>query len=188
MDISQIDKTWTLFLDRDGVINHEKKDNYILHWDEFRFYNGVTGALKILSDIFGTIVMVTNQRGVGRGFMTEADLADIHANMLSVILENGGRIDKIYYCTAIESVDENRKPNPGMAMQAKVDFEPLDFSKAIMVGNKLSDMQFGRNAGMFTVYVETTHPEVDSHHPLIDTRFADLYAFAHYVQSVVINS
>ncbi len=188
MDISQIDKTCTLFLDRDGVINHEKKDDYILHWDEFKFYHGVTGALKILSDIFGTIVMVTNQRGVGRGLMTEADLTEIHANMLTVVIENGGRINKIYYCTAIESNDNNRKPNPGMAIQAKEDFDHIDFSKAIMVGNKLSDMQFGRNAGMFTVYVETTHPEVDSPHPLIDSRFSDLNAFAHYVQSVVINS
>lgn len=188
MDISQVDKTWTLFIDRDGVVNHEKEDDYILHWNEFKFYHGVTGALKILADIFGTIVMVTNQRGVGRGLMTEADLADIHANMLSAVIENGGRINKIYYCTAVESIDYNRKPNPGMAMQAKEDFDHIDFSKAIMVGNKLSDMQFGRNAGMFTVYVDTTHPEVVSPHPLIDCRFDDLFAFAQYVQSVVINS
>src|SRR3954468_20943812 len=92
-----IDKSWTLFLDRDGVINHEKKEDYVLNWNEFRFYDGVTSALKTLSNLFGTIVMVTNQRGVGKGVMTESDLAVIHTNMLSTITENAGRLDKIYY-------------------------------------------------------------------------------------------
>ena len=189
MDIlSQIDKSWTLFLDRDGVINYEKKDDYIRNPEEFRFYEGVTTALKTLSDLFGTIVMVTNQRGIGRGLMTEQDLSEIHSKMLSAVIEADGRIDKIYYCTAVDSAAYERKPNPGMAHRAKQDFEHIDFSKSIMVGNKLSDMQFGRNAGMYTVYVDTTHPEVVSPHPLIDSRFTDLGSFARHLSSVVIKS
>ena len=179
-----IDKSWTLFVDRDGVINHEKEADYILNWKEFRFYDGVTDAMKMLSTVFGTIVMVTNQRGIGRGLMTETDLAGIHSHMLSGIIDNQGRIDKIYYCTAVDNDDYNRKPNPGMAHQAKKDFEHIDFSKSIMVGNKLSDMKFGRNAGMYTVYVDTTHPETPSPNPLIDFRCKDLLAFASAIHSV----
>jgi len=182
--LSQIDKSWTLFLDRDGVINHEKREDYILNWNEFRFYDGVTDALRILSGLFGTIVMVTNQRGVGKGVMTTEDLTVIHTNMLNTITENAGRLDRIYYCSNTNNDCYDRKPNPGMAFQAKADFEHINFHKSIMVGNKLSDMKFGKNAGMFTVYVDTTNPEVPSPNPLIDFRFKDLISFAETLQSV----
>lgn len=184
----KVDKTWTLFLDRDGVINEEKKESYVLNWDEFRFQEGVKEALQILSTIFGTIVMVTNQRGIGKGLMTDADLALIHSQMLSEISECGGRVDKIYYCSAIDNFCYERKPNPGMAYMAKTDFNHIDFGKSIMVGNKLSDMQFGKNAGMYTIYLETTNPEVPSPNPLIDFRFKHLPAFARALQSFVTKS
>jgi histidinol-phosphate phosphatase family protein len=183
--LGQIDKNWTLFLDRDGVINHEKKEDYILSWSEFSFYEGVMEALQTFSDVFGTIVLVTNQRGVGKGVMSVADLEQIHSNMMKVIIENNGRIDKIYYCSAMNNDCNDRKPNPGMAFQAKADFKQIDFKKSIMVGNKLTDMQFGKNAGMHTVYVDTTNPEVASSHPLIDLRFNDLFSFAEALQSVI---
>jgi D-glycero-D-manno-heptose 1,7-bisphosphate phosphatase len=181
---SQVDKTWTLFLDRDGVINHEKQENYILNWSEFRFYDKVTEAIEIFARLFGTIVMVTNQRGVGKGLMTTEDLDEIHANMLAEIVARNGRIDKIYYCSSMDNDCYERKPNPGMAFQAQKDFADIYFSKSIMVGNKLSDMKFGRNAGMFTVYLDTTNPEVISPNELIDLRYPSLYAFAETFSSV----
>lgn len=186
--ISQIDKSWTLFLDRDGVINHEKKENYILNWNEFRFYDGVTYALKILSEIFGIIIMVTNQRGVGKGLMSVEDLTDIHAKMQDAIIASSARIDKIYYCSSLDNDCYERKPNPGMAYQAQKDFPSIDLSKSIMIGNKLSDMQFGKNAGMSTIFVETTNPEVPSPHILIDLRCKDLLAAAQYIQQCIIKS
>ncbi len=181
---SAIDKNWTLFLDRDGVINHEKKEDYILNRGEFRFYEGVLDAMKKLNGIFSTIVMVTNQRGVGRQLMTEEALTEIHDLMLEEITVSMGRIDKIYYCTSLENQSYHRKPNPGMAHQAKEDFPHIDFAKSIMVGNKLSDMQFGRNAGMFTVFVATTNPETPFPGPLIDYRFNDLADFASFVSAL----
>jgi histidinol-phosphate phosphatase family protein len=173
-----IDKTWTLFLDRDGVINHEKKEDYILSWDEFMFYDGVKEAMKIFSERFGVIVMVTNQRGVGKGLMSENDLNTIHQNMTQEIVEIGGRVDRIYFCTSMDNHSPNRKPNAGMALQAKEHFPGIDFDKSIMVGNKVSDMQFGRNAGIKTVFVATTNPEVSFPNPLIDFRFNNLIEFA----------
>jgi histidinol-phosphate phosphatase family protein len=182
--LSDIDKSWTLFLDRDGVINHEKKAHYILNWNEFKFYDGAKEALKIFAEIFGTIVMVTNQRGIGKGLMTEKDLGEIHDQMLSEITSASGRIDKIYYCSSLDNDCMDRKPNPGMAHQAKKDFPNMDFEKSIIIGNKLSDMQFGRNAGMYTIYVATTNPEVEFPHPLIDLRFNDLQSVATHFQAL----
>jgi histidinol-phosphate phosphatase family protein len=178
IDLKQIDKSWTLFLDRDGVINHEKKADYIKNWEEFTFYDGVLEALEILNEKFGVIVMVTNQKGVGKGLMTVDDLNTIHQNMLSIIETNKGRVDKIYYCADLADDSPNRKPNPGMAFQTKNDFPSIDFSKSLMVGNKLSDMNFGRNAGINTVFVATTNPDTPFPHPSIDLRFDDLFAFA----------
>jgi histidinol-phosphate phosphatase family protein len=176
--LTNIDTTWTLFIDRDGVINHEKKEDYILNWNEFRFYDNVTKAMAILNKKFGRILMVTNQKGVGKGLMTVEDLNLIHINMTNEIMLAGGRIDKIYSCSDIDNHSMNRKPNPGMALLAKQDYPEIDFNKAIMIGNKLSDMGFGRNAGTKTVFVATTNPETPFPHPSIDFRFADLCEFA----------
>ena len=181
-----IDKSWTLFIDRDGVINHEKKEDYILNWDEFSFYDGVKQAMEILNKKFGNIVLVTNQRGIGKGLMTEDDLSLIHHNMIKEIVENGGRIDNIYYCTSIDNEHINRKPNAGMAYLAKKDFPSIDFNKSMMVGNKPSDMKFGRNAGIKTVFVATTNPEVEFPNPLIDYRFNNLLDFANAINTSII--
>ncbi|WP_207493484.1 D-glycero-alpha-D-manno-heptose-1,7-bisphosphate 7-phosphatase [Aridibaculum aurantiacum] len=186
--LKSIEKDWTLFIDRDGVINHEKKEDYILNWSEFRFYDGVTEAMQILSSTFPTIIMVTNQRGIGKGLMTEDDLHTIHSEMASTITNASGRIDKIYFCSALDNECFERKPNPGMAHLAKKDFPHIDFSKSIMIGNKLSDMQFGRNAGMYTIYVDTTNPEVPSPHPSIDLRYPNLYEAAKAIQAALTES
>jgi len=178
MDFTKVDKSWTLFLDRDGVINEEKKGSYVLHRGEFVVYENVHKALKILADIFGVIVMVTNQKGVGKGLMTLNDLEDVHLYMQEGIAAGGGRIDSIFFCTDLDDNSPNRKPNHGMALQAKALYPQINFNKSMMVGNKLSDMQFGRNAGMFTVYIATTNPETPFQHELIDARFATLYEFA----------
>jgi len=183
LELGQIDNTWTLFLDRDGVINHEKEKDYIYNYGEFTFYDGVRSALQYLSTRFGKIIIITNQRGVGRSLMTENDLLSIHEQMLADIEASGGRVHKIYYCVANDDAHPNRKPNPGMAQDALRDFPEIELSKSIMVGNKLSDMQFGRNAGMYTVFVQTTDPEQQLPHKSIDLAFADLPSFAKALQN-----
>ena len=178
LDLTKVDKTWTLFLDRDGVINEEKKGDYVLNWKEFIFHKGVLDTFRKLSDRFGKVIVVSNQRGVGRGRMTEAELQSIHLEMRREVEIAGGRIDKIYYCTETEDNCFFRKPNPGMAVQAAKDFPDIDFSKAIMVGNKPGDMKFGRAAGMYTVFVKTTNPEQVFPHPDIDLSVDSLYDLA----------
>ena len=178
LDYSAINSEWTLFLDRDGVINHEKKDDYIRHWSEFEFYAESLLALPLLAQKFNRIIITTNQKGIGKGLMTDADLAAIHLYMTNKILEIGGRIDAIYYCSDLDNQSPNRKPQPGMAFQAKASFPSIDLSKSIMVGNRMSDMEFGRNAGMHTIYLATTHPEAPFPNTKIDDRFDHLFQFA----------
>ena len=172
------DKSWTLFLDRDGVINIEKDMDYINYWSEFTFYHGVLRAIAKLSHVFGRIVVVTNQKGVAKGLTNEVELGLIHGNMIKEIEAAGGRIDAVFYCPDMEDTSPNRKPNPGMAYLAKAAFPEIDFSKSIMVGNNKSDLHFGRNAGMKTVYVRTTKPSAVLPEGLADLDVEDLAGFA----------
>jgi len=174
----EYDKTWTLFLDRDGVINVESVGSYITSWDEFVFHEGVQESLRSLSRVFGNIVIVSNQRGVGRGVMTIESLREIHANMKAAIEDHGGRIDKIYAATATADEDRNRKPNPGMALQAQEDLPNIDFKKSVMIGNSLSDMEFGKRLGMHNIFLTTKHEPFTLPHDLIDEQFSSLYAWA----------
>ena len=151
----KVDKSWTLFLDRDGVINLHFPKDYVKDWNEFFFLEGAIESIVRLSGIFGKVIVVTNQQGVAKGKMTEDMLRSIHLNMLSEIEAAGGRIDSIYAATVKADADPGgiRKPRIGMALQAQADFPEIDFAKSMIVGDSLSDMQFGRNAGMFTVMV-----------------------------------
>jgi D-glycero-D-manno-heptose 1,7-bisphosphate phosphatase len=176
LDLTKINKTWTLFLDRDGVINHEKYLDYIHTWEEFRFYDGAKVAIQIFSKKFNRVIVVTNQRGVGKGVTKLADLQNIHSNMTADIEAVGGKLDAVYFCPELES--PNRKPNPGMGLQAVKDFPDIDLSKAIMVGNTLSDMEFGRNLGIKTVFLTTTNPGLNTSDERIDAVYPSLIAFA----------
>lgn len=176
-DLKKIDKSWTLFLDRDGVINDEKYMDYIHTWEEFKFYEGVKEAMKIFSEKFGRIFIVTNQRGVAKGLTKIEDLENIHKNMLKELKDAGGRVDKIYFCADMES--PNRKPNPGMGLHAQKDFPEINFAKSIMIGNTLSDMKFGRNLNVAaTIFLPTTRKDVDLKNENIDLVFDDLISFA----------
>ena len=156
-DLSAL-KSWTLFLDRDGVINKRRIGNYVEHIEQFQFIPGVLDALNLLSSIFGRTIIVTNQQGIGKGLMTEEDLHKIHAYLVTTVSRHGGKIDHIYH--APDLADHNspfRKPNIGMALQAKIDFPEIDFNRSIMVGDSISDLEFGRRAGMTTIFIRRKH-------------------------------
>lgn len=177
-----VDPQWTLFLDRDGVINEDNIHGYILNWEAFRFYPGVTAAFAAFARLFPRILVVTNQRGVGRGLMPLEELNRIHSEMDKAIRAAGGRVDKVYYCTATENSAPCRKPNPGMALQAREEYPEIDFSRSIMVGNTKSDMEFGRNIGAFTVYIHTREDKIP-HPDTVDARFDNLLELAKALQS-----
>lgn len=179
ISLKSVDKSWSLFLDRDGVINTEIHMGYVNKWEEFAFYPGVTAAIKIFAQKFGRIFIVTNQRGVAKGVTRAEDLELIHTNLLQSIKEAEGRIDKIYFAPDMDDSSPNRKPNTGMGLQAKKDFPEVEFAKSIMIGNTLSDMQFGRNLGVaFNIFLPTTLRDVPFPNPLIDFVFDDLRSVA----------
>ncbi len=156
----QVDKTWTLFLDRDGVINHRWKGDYVKRWEDFKFLEGVLEAIAAFNNRFGKIVVVTNQQGVGKGLMTREALDAIHRTMVEQIQQADGRIDAVYACTTLNDADNNcRKPQPDMGHWAQKEFPEIEFQKAIMVGDSITDIQFGENLGMKTVWVRGKEDE-----------------------------
>lgn len=146
---SLIDSKWTLFLDRDGVINKRIVGDYVKNYSEFEFLPGVIGALNNLARVFETIVVVTNQQGVAKGLLSIKDLDEIHQRMICQINKYGGRIDGVFSCPHLAASNpECRKPNTGMAKQAKKRFPQIDFARSVMVGDSPSDMEFGERLGM----------------------------------------
>ena len=137
-----------LLLDRDGVINVLRPGDYVKSIAEFVFCDGALEALSRLNPLFRRIVIVSNQRGVGRGVMSAADLEAIHEWMCARIREAGGRIDRIYVCTATEDSDPRRKPNTGMLDEVRADFPDIDFRRSRLAGDSDSDMLLARRAGI----------------------------------------
>lgn len=154
-----IDKSWTLFLDRDGVINKRIFGGYVSQISEFEFIPGVLKAIAQLSEFFQRTFVVTNQQGIAKGVMTERNVLEILAYMEDQIYLAGGKIDKCYFASNMEGAENDiRKPNPAMALRAKVEFPEVQFDKCIMVGDTDSDIEFGRNLGMKTVRIKTVEP------------------------------
>ena len=157
----KIDESWTLFLDRDGVINKRKVGDYIRTPDEFVFLDGVPEAISLLNDHFGLIIVVTNQQGVGKGLMKGEDVERIHTYMMESLSPKGAFMDVALYCPGL-AIDnpECRKPNPGMAYQAKEFYPDINFSRSLMVGDMESDIGFARNAGMWAVLANPAYEKV----------------------------
>ena len=145
----------TLFLDRDGVINRWLPGDYVKTWDEFAFLPGILECLRKWAVRFKHIIVVSNQRGVGKGKMSQADLEAVHARMLSEIRASGGRIDAVYTCTELVKDHPMRKPQPGMFLAACRDFPDIAPARSLMLGDSDSDREFAANCGMPFVRMET---------------------------------
>jgi len=151
-----------LFLDRDGVINKRKVDNYITKWEDFEFLPGVLDAITLFTKHFDRIIIVTNQQGIGKEIMTIDELEIIHSMLLETVLKHKGKIDAIYYCPMLRHEKNNcRKPNINMALLAQKQFPEINFTESIMIGDTKPDMEFGKNAGMFRVLLQNEHTTDD---------------------------
>jgi D-glycero-D-manno-heptose 1,7-bisphosphate phosphatase len=129
-----------VFLDRDGVINEKAPEGeYVTSWQRFRFAAGALEGLALLASLGVPVIVVTNQRGIARGAMSEQDLADIHRRMLEEVAAAGGRIDAIYHCPH-EGGCQCRKPLPGMFERAAREHE-IDLARSIVIGDRRADME-----------------------------------------------
>ena len=173
----------TLFLDRDGVINVRTIGDYVCHPDAFIPTDGLGEAMPLLAAHFGRIVVVTNQAGIGRGLMSEQDLAAVHEKMFEIVEAAGGRIDRAYFCPhAKDAGCRCRKPATGMAWLALADFPDIDFENAWLVGDSASDIEFGQSLGMRTVLIAGKSEEAEQLAKMrIDFRFDSLLAFARFL-------
>lgn len=174
-----IDKSWTLFLDRDGVINVKLEGDYVKKIEEFQFTENAVKAIAKAKRLFGKIVVVTNQQGIAKGLYTEEDLTKVHDFMQAQLAKENALIDKIYFCPALngDTRFNCRKPDIGMALQAQNDFPEIDFSKSVMVGDSISDMEFGRKLGMYTVFITEETWKIKKYQNLIDASYTSLYNF-----------
>lgn len=143
--------TRAVFLDRDGVINRKASDGeYVTRWEDFHFLPGVAQAIAQLNQAEFSVIVVTNQRCVAKGLITQAELEKMHKQMSDHIASAGARIDAIYYCPhEIEALCNCRKPEPGMLLEAARS-RNLDLASSWMIGDSDIDIQAGKKAGCKT--------------------------------------
>ena len=145
----------TVFLDRDGVLNRKMPEGqYVTGWQHFELLPGVPEAVARLNQAGLRVVVVTNQRGIALGLYTAADVQYIHSQLQAVLGQSGAHIDGFYFCPHDKKECNCRKPLPGLFEQAKVEFPEIEPTTSVMIGDSLSDIEFGRNVGMRTIFIE----------------------------------
>lgn len=151
------------FIDRDGVINEER--DYVHRVEDFRILPGVVEGLRLLQEQGWALVVITNQAGIARGLYTEADFQRLTAHMLAQLRRDEIRIDGVYHCPHHPTAGfgeylrdcDCRKPRPGMLLAAARQLD-LALADSVIVGDKDSDLEAGRAAGLQAcVLVESGH-------------------------------
>ena len=176
-----------IFLDRDGtLIEHV---HYLSKPEDVRIVNGGAQAVQQLREGGFAIIIVTNQSAVGRGMLTEADLAEVHRVMCDQLANEGASVDGIYYCTHVPTIKDqsviehpDRKPAPGMLIRAAQESN-LDLSRSWMVGDSRSDVLAGHNAGCLgSILVRTGYgKQTEQKHPELRPVVDDLPAAANLI-------
>lgn len=166
----------TLFLDRDGVINVLRVNDYVKNVGELELREDFMKSIPLIVRNFKKIFIVTNQQCIAKGICTQEAVDEVHRHLLRILEEHGLHIDHLYMCPHLAgSGCPCRKPATGLAMQAKADYPDIDFARSVMIGDSASDMRFGHNCGMETVFIG----------PVTDENRADILADAdHIVNSV----
>jgi len=155
-----------VFLDRDGTLIEDV--HFLCDPAQIRLLPGAASALLRLKSAGFRCVLVTNQSAVGRGMITETRLEEIHAELSRILAAEGALLDGIYYCPDAPSKEGfpvlaggDRKPAPGMLLRAAADFG-LDLESSWMVGDKISDVQAGLNAGCRSILLASDKEDLSS--------------------------
>jgi D-glycero-D-manno-heptose 1,7-bisphosphate phosphatase len=151
-------KQRAVFIDRDGTISEEV--GYINHVSRFRLFPYAPAAIKHLNENGWLAIVITNQAGVARGYFSEDTIQAVHDAMTNELKSNGAQLDAVYYCAHHPSVGEPpyrfdcdcRKPKPGLISRAAKNFD-IDLKKSWMVGDRYSDVELARNAGVKSMFV-----------------------------------
>lgn len=152
--------------------------SYVTAWAEFCLLPGVPEAIARLNRAGLRVIVVSNQRGIALGLYSAADVETIHGNLQKLLGGRGAHIDAFYFCPHDKNQCNCRKPLPGMFEQAQRDFPDISPATSLMVGDSLSDIEFGRRLGMRTAFIEG-NPErrkggAEKAADLADRRFGSL--------------
>ena len=157
--------TSAVFLDRDGVINVDH--GYVSTWEQFEFLPGVPDALRALQDAGYLLIVVSNQSGIGRGYYCEADVESLNQAIAQHLGSTVGvTLSEFYHCPHHPTEAEGkfrrqcdcRKPAPGMIRQAVLD-HGIDLKTSLLVGDKDSDIEAGRAAGVTRLFKVVDSPQ-----------------------------
>jgi D-glycero-D-manno-heptose 1,7-bisphosphate phosphatase len=151
-------KRRAVFMDRDGTISEEV--GYVNHPTRYRVFPYAAEAVRALNESEWLAVLVTNQAGVARGYFTEDVIGAVHGVLTEELARGRARLDAIYYCAHHPSVGEPpyrfdcdcRKPKPGLIERAATDLD-IDLAHSWMVGDRYSDIELARNAGVHSAFV-----------------------------------
>lgn len=176
-----------LFLDRDGVVNVEK--DYVHKIKDFEFMDGIFELALFFQEKSYIIIIITNQAGIGRGYYTEEDFYKLNEWMISEFAKNDIKISKVYFCPyhpehgidGYKKDSYDRKPNPGMILNAKEEFN-LDLENSLLIGDKLSDIQAGLNAGIGTNMLLGKIEDINNHQFENIVRFNNLDYIVKYIK------
>lgn len=161
-----------VFLDRDGTVNVEA--GYLYSGDRVQLIDGAAAAIRALNDAGWLVVIITNQSGVSRGYLSAADLDAVHEALLADVAALGGRIDAVYACPHVPGERcACRKPRPELLQRAAERFG-IDLAASWMIGDKPSDLGAGRAAGCRTGFVLTGYGS--RYAPSLDSAAADFIA------------
>jgi len=137
-----------VFLDRDGVINEKAAPHeYIANWSEFRLLPNISDWIRIFNALDFLVIVVTNQRGVARGIVSNQALDQIHRNMIADLAARGALIDEVFVCPHEENVCDCRKPKPGMVLSAQVKWN-IDLSNSLLIGDSDEDQALASVCGL----------------------------------------
>jgi D-glycero-D-manno-heptose 1,7-bisphosphate phosphatase len=145
----------TVFIDRDGVLNEKMPEgHYVALWSEFQVRPGVVEAIAHLNRAGVRVAVVSNQRGVALGLYTAEDVKAIQAEFQKMLGAFGAHVDGFYFCPHDKGHCNCRKPLPGLFEQALADFPGIAAATSVMIGDSLSDIEFGRRLKMTTAFID----------------------------------
>ena len=147
-----------IFIDRDGTISEEV--GYVNHPSRYRVFPYSAEAIRLLNEAGVLAILITNQAGVARGYFAEEMIGTVHNILIQELERGGARLDAIYYCPHHPSVGEPpfcfdcdcRKPKPGLIRRAADEFN-IDLAQSWMIGDRYSDTELARNAGVCSAFV-----------------------------------
>ena len=144
-----------MFLDRDGILNEKMPEgHYVTRPEEFHVLAGVPEALRRLNGAGLRVIVVSNQRGISKGLYTASDVEAIHAEFQRLLNGAGARVDAFFICPHDKGQCNCRKPLPGLFEQAVEQFPGIAAATSVMIGDSISDIEFGRRLGMTTIFIE----------------------------------